>query len=162
MSDESLLAGKPILIVDDEPDVLETLEDLLAMCRITTATNFEDGKALLEQENFAMAILDIMGVYGYDLLQIAQENNVTAVMLTAHAVSPDNVKKSYQEGAAYYVPKEEMINIETILNDILLAQAEGRDTWGNWFDRFSRFCERKFGPQWQQDDQKFWDKFPFH
>ena len=29
---ESLLDGKRVLIVDDEPDVLATLEDLLSMC----------------------------------------------------------------------------------------------------------------------------------
>ena len=32
MKDSNLLEGKKILIVDDEPDVLETLEDLLSMC----------------------------------------------------------------------------------------------------------------------------------
>ena len=28
----SLLDGKKILVVDDEPDVLESLEELLSMC----------------------------------------------------------------------------------------------------------------------------------
>ena len=32
MADAKLLDGKKILIVDDEPDVLDTLEDLLSMC----------------------------------------------------------------------------------------------------------------------------------
>ena len=36
------LAHKRLLIVDDEPDVLETLEDLLPMCELVTATSFED------------------------------------------------------------------------------------------------------------------------
>ena len=32
MSDTNLLEGKKILIVDDEPDILAVLEDLLDMC----------------------------------------------------------------------------------------------------------------------------------
>ena len=59
------LEGKRILIVDDEPDVLDTLADLLPMCVVTKASNFEQAKDLLESQYFDMAILDIMGVQGY-------------------------------------------------------------------------------------------------
>jgi CheY-like chemotaxis protein len=34
MEKQNLLAGKRILIVDDEPDVLETLADLLVECKV--------------------------------------------------------------------------------------------------------------------------------
>jgi hypothetical protein len=34
MSTESPLKGKTILAVDDEPDVLATLEELLGMCQV--------------------------------------------------------------------------------------------------------------------------------
>ena len=34
--DKTLLDGMRILIVDDEPDVLETLEDLLYACDVVT------------------------------------------------------------------------------------------------------------------------------
>jgi CheY-like chemotaxis protein len=33
MSDTALLEGKKVLVVDDEPDVLEVIADLLKMCR---------------------------------------------------------------------------------------------------------------------------------
>ena len=39
--DQKILEGKRILIVDDEPDVLETLLELLDMCNIDTAPDFE-------------------------------------------------------------------------------------------------------------------------
>ena len=42
MSDSSLLDGKKILIVDDEPDVLEVLEELLSMCEVVKASTFEE------------------------------------------------------------------------------------------------------------------------
>ena len=162
MAEKYLLDGKRILIVDDEPDVLETLEDLLPMAHITTAASFREAKARLESEPFDLTILDIMGVAGYDLLKIAVDQKITAVMLTARALGPQNVKKSFKEGAAYYIPKEEMIHIETHLIDILEAQEKGRSTWGNWFERMAAYCEKNFRPGWQKEDKIFWEKFPFH
>ena len=129
MASKSLLDNKKILIVDDEPDVLESLLELLSMCEVVKASTFEDAKELLESQDFDMAILDIMGVDGYGLLEIAKDRNVIAVMLTAHALSPDNVTRSYEEGAASYVPKDEMANITTFLNDILEAKEKGKGFW---------------------------------
>jgi DNA-binding response OmpR family regulator len=80
---DKLLEGKRILIVDDEPDVLDSLEDLLPMCVVTKASTFDQAKALLEDQYFDMAILDIMGVEGYELLKICNEKRVIGVMLTA-------------------------------------------------------------------------------
>jgi len=159
MADEGMLEGKKVLIVDDEPDVLETLEDLLPMCEVTKATSFDEGKDLLETQYFDMAILDIMGVDGYKLLEIAKEREVIAVMLTAHALSPENTVRSYKEGAASYIPKEEMANITTFLVDILEAREKGKNLWWRWFDRFASYYENKFGPDWQKGDEDFWKHF---
>lgn len=149
MSTNRLLEGKRVLIVDDEPDVLDTLEDLLSMCEVISVTTFKDAKAMLDQQLFDIAILDIMGVDGYKLLEIANEKNVICVMLTAHAISPDSVVKSYENGAGSFVPKEEMVNITTFLNDILEAKEKGKNLWWRWFDRLADYCEKKFGPDWQ-------------
>jgi len=163
MTEENLLDGKKILIVDDEPDVLETLEELLPMCDISTAATFDEAIKLLETENFDMAILDIMGVDGYRLLDIANQQKTTAVMLTAHALTPENIVKSYKEGAAYFVPKEEMHRITTFLNDILKAKQKGKSTWLNWLEMLTdAYWEKKFGPDWKKSDKEFWDKFPDH
>jgi len=163
MTEENLLDGKKILIVDDEPDVLETLEELLPMCDISTATTFDEAKELLEGQIFDLAILDIMGVDGYQLLDIANQQKTTAVMLTAHALTPENIVKSHKEGAAYFVPKEEMSRITTFLNDILKAQKKGKSTWLNWLEMLTdAYWEKKFGPDWKKSDKEFWDKFPDH
>ncbi|MDP2862251.1 MAG: hypothetical protein Q8N95_05610 [Desulfobacterales bacterium] len=45
-------------------------------------------------ETFDIAILDIMGVNGYELLALARQHQVISVMLTARALSPEDVKKS--------------------------------------------------------------------
>ncbi len=151
MSDTNLLEGKKILIVDDEPDVLDVLEEMLDMCEVVKATSFDEAKKYLESDDFDMAILDIMGVDGYKLLHIAKQRNITAVMLTAHALSPDNVTRSYEEGAASYVPKDEMANITTFLNDILEAKEKGKGFWWRWLDRFESYFDKKFGPDWQKE-----------
>ena len=126
MEKQDLLDGKRILIVDDEPDVLDTLEDLLTMCRITKAATFEQAKALLEDQYFDMAILDIMGVHGYKLLEICNEKRVIGVMLTAYAMTPEDIKRSYESGAASFVPKEKMAEITTYMTDIYEAKEKGK------------------------------------
>lgn len=152
---DDLVSGKRILIVDDEPDVLETLEQLLPMCEVVKASRFEEARALLESQYFDIAILDIMGVDGYGLLAIANERDVLGVMLTAHALSADNVLKSYKEGAAAYLPKVEIRKIVVFLNDVLEAQQEGKHLWSRWFDRLSSFFDRKFGEEWKERDKEF-------
>jgi DNA-binding NtrC family response regulator len=162
MTSENRLDGKKILIVDDEPDVLETLEELLSMCDVSKATSFEEAKELLEFEYFDLAILDIMGVEGFDLLEIARERGVIAVMLTAHALSPENIVKSYKEGAASYLPKEEMANICTFLEEILEAKEKGKHFWWRWLDRWGGYYDKKFGEDWKDKDKDFWDKFRYY
>jgi DNA-binding NtrC family response regulator len=160
MVNEDRLKGKRILVVDDEPDVLEILEELLDMCEVVKATNFEDAKERLETQHFDMAILDIMGVSGYYLLGIANEKKVIAVMLTAHALTPEDIMRSYREGAASYVPKDQITHITTFLSDILEAKEKGRHSWWRWFERLSNaYWEKKFGPSWKDRDKEFWEKF---
>jgi CheY-like chemotaxis protein len=150
MEKEDILKGKRILIVDDEPDILETLDDLLPMCMVTEAASFDAAKELLENQYFDIAILDIMGVDGYELLEICNQKQVIAVMLTAYAMTPDDIKKSYNNGAASFVPKEKMIDITDYLADIYEAKENGKNLWWRWFDRLANYCENKFGPDWQK------------
>jgi DNA-binding NtrC family response regulator len=161
MAKRDLLEDKRILIVDDEPDILETLEELLTMCEIIKATNFEEAKELLTTQYFDIAILDIMGVNGYALLDIATKRDVITIMLTAHALSPENIVKSYKEGAASYIPKDEMTNIDVFLNDALEAKKNGKNLWWRWYERMGSFCEKRFGPKWKDKDKEFWDKFMY-
>jgi DNA-binding response OmpR family regulator len=154
----SLLNFRRILLVDDEQDVLDTLESLLPMCDVIKASNFEAARDLLEVEYFDIALLDIMGVDGYKLLEIANRRKVLAVMLTAHALSPEDTLKSQKEGAAYYVPKEKMGEIATYLEDVLDAAEKGKNPWVRWFDRFAAYYDFKFGRKWRNQDKEFWER----
>ena len=153
------LTGKRILAVDDEPDVLESLRELLPMCDIVEATRFEEAEKLLQEQTFDIAILDIMGVEGYRLLDMLRERDTITVMLTAHALSVKDTVKSFKKGAASYVPKEEMSNIEVYLQDVLEAREEGRPFWSRWLERFASYYDDKFGPDWQDREKEFWEKF---
>jgi len=148
--DENLLSGKRVLVVDDDLDVLETIEELLSICRVEKASTFDEAKGLLESQDFDIAILDIMGVRGYELLQICNTRGVTGVMLTANAMTPENVKKSFEQGAASFLPKEEMSRIPVFLEDILEAKEKGKSLWWKWFDRLADYFDSKFGPDWQE------------
>ena len=160
MASEDRLSGKHVLIVDDEPDVLETLEGLLPMCRVSKASNFSEAEKLLRDQQFDIAVLDIMGVDGYKLLEIAKKRKIIPVMLTAHALSLENTIKSYREGAASYIPKDEMSKISTFLNDILEAKEKGQSSWWRWLDRLGSYYEKKFGRDWKDKDADFWRNFP--
>lgn len=161
MKRDDLLKGKKILIVDDEPDILDTLEDSLYMCDITKANSFNEAIDLLKSMHFDLAVIDIMGVDGYKILEIANEKKILSVMLTAHALNPENIVKSYKEGAASYIPKDKMGDITIFLTDILEAKEKGKHFWWCWLERLDSYCEKKFGEDWKNIDKEFWDDFGY-
>jgi len=158
---ENLLEGKKILIVDDEPDVLDTLEELLPLCQVVKAGTNAEARKHLEEEEYDLVILDIMGVDGYTLLPLANRKKVLAVMLTANALSVQDTVQSFKLGAAYYVPKEKMGEITTYLQDILEAQQKGKSLLRRWMERMESYYDKRFGAEWKKDDPEFWDKFPY-
>ena len=159
MKPEKVIAGRYILIVDDEKDVLDTLVDLLDMCKLDTASTFEEGKRMLEKNRYDIAVLDIMGVDGYELLKIANSRHIPAVMLTAHALSSDDLERSAREGAAYYAPKDKINDIASFLADVIKAIEEGKSSWGKMFDRLANYYDKRFhGTDWREKRRAFWDE----
>ena len=85
---KSNIEGKRILVVDDEPDILETIEDILIDSDVETARDFQSAVRKIEQNRYDLAILDIMGVNGLQLLELTVSKEIPTVMLTAHAINP--------------------------------------------------------------------------
>lgn len=156
MDHKKILKGKRVLIVDDEKDILDFMTELLDMCKIDRASTFEEARDLLESNSYHIAVLDIMGVRGYDLLDIAKKRGIPALMLTAHALSKENLKKSFKKGAAYYVPKDKISQIDVFVADVLEAVDENKNVWVKWYERLSGFCDQRFGPDWREEDPEFW------
>jgi len=155
----NILDGKRILAVDDEPDVLDTLQDMLedfADLTFDRATDYETGYHLLRSWTYDLVILDIMGVRGFDLLNAAVHLGFPAVMLTAHAVSVEALKKSVDLGARAYLPKERMVELVPFLEDVL-TMSHGA-VWRRVFKRLGGFFDTTFGPKWQKGEQEFWEE----
>ncbi len=159
MDPQKIIRGRRILIVDDEQDILDTLIELLSECRIDTATTFEEGKSLLESRKYDVAVLDIMGVRGFDLLDIALNRNIPALMLTAHALTEENLKRSAEDGASYFVPKDEIHRIQIFVADVIDAREKHKNAWVKWFERLGGFYDRRFvGPDWREKEREFWER----
>ena len=155
----NILKNRRVLLVDDEPDVLETLEELLDMCDTHTASSFDEAVGCLKANDYDAAILDIMGVRGHSLLKITRKKDIPAIMLTAHALTPDNLKASVEEGADAYVPKDKMVDIALFLSDVLTARKQGKKANASWFSMLHPLFDRLFGEDWRKGDDAFWDEF---
>jgi DNA-binding NtrC family response regulator len=159
MEPELSLKNKRLLIVDDEPDILETLVELLDTCVVDTAPSYETAMKFIEKNTYDAAIFDIMGVRGLDLLKAAVTRGIPVLMLTAHALDPDTLVSSIRAGARAYVPKDEMADIKTYLLDLLEAREDANHKHFRWFARLKPFFDRKFGRGWREKDRSFWDDF---
>jgi len=160
MDPKKILLGKKVLIVDDEKDVLDSLIELLDLCKIDAANSFEEAKDFLKRYDYDIVVLDIMGVKGFDLLEIAKNRGIPSLMLTAHDLSEESLKKSAEDGASYYVPKNEMDKIAIFVADVLEAKEKKKNPWVRWFDRLGGTFDKIFtGPSWREREKEFWDNF---
>ena len=157
MSNESPLRGKVVLVVDDEPDILETVEDLLDMCEVHKAQDFDTALRLILSNSYDAVILDIMGVNGFELLKNSVARDFPTLMLTAHAVTPEALSKSMKYGAVSFLPKELMKDIEEILEDVVLGGGK-RLWWLKSLEKTGPYFDEKFGPDWK-DKNKFFKEF---
>lgn len=159
MESNDILIGKRILAVDDEPDVLDSLREILEECEVETASTFTTAGELLASKDYDAVLLDIMGVRGFDLLQIAAERGIPALMLTAHGLNPENLVGSITLGAKAYIPKEKMDEIDVYLKALFIDREEGLANSRSWFDRLSSYFDERFGYGWKNKHKKFWEEF---
>jgi CheY-like chemotaxis protein len=159
---ESILDGKRILAVDDEQDVLAVLEEEILTtcpnCKVDKATTYEEAANKLRSQIFDIVILDIMGVRGFDLLDLAVGRNLPVAMLTAHALNPEALKHSIQRGARAYLPKEKLGEIVPFLEDIFL-ETDTLSGWAKLMNKLEGYLNSRWGEYWQRKDEKFWKEF---
>lgn len=141
--------SKKILAVDDEPDVLEVVEDALNGHEVSKATDFDTARRLLVTETYDLVILDIMGVRGLDLLDIAVERGFPAVMLTANALDPGHIMQSILRGAASFIPKEDIDNLDELVSELFRMLEEGESTWIHTMKRLAPLLDERFTPDWR-------------
>lgn len=101
-----------ILVVDDEQDILELVEPMLAAnsYEVLKALSGEEAITLAENSSPDLILLDIMmpGLDGIETARRLKQNEKTAkipiIMLTA-LVNSDNVGRSLEAGAVDYISK---------------------------------------------------------
>jgi CheY-like chemotaxis protein len=160
---QSVLENKRVLAVDDEPDVLDVIREEIMLaaptCVFEMATTFEKANELLASWTYDLLVLDIMGVRGFDLLENAtvREYPIPTVMLTAHAFSPDALKKSIELGARAYLPKDKLGALVPFLEDVLTY--EYGPVWKRLMKDIEGVFSKAWGPYWRKPDDAFWETF---
>ena len=155
----NLLKGKQILAVDDEQDVLDILREELDEhgVEFDSALAYEEAIQRLASLTYDLVILDVMGVRGFELLEYASAKQIPVVMLTAHALSPQSLKKSIELGARAYLPKDQLGRIAPFLEDVLTLNY--RSAWKTIFAKLGSVFGKHFGPDWRKSEKEFWEKF---
>ncbi|RRN77699.1 response regulator [Pseudoxanthomonas sp. SGD-10] len=108
---EEVLKGKRILIVDDDPSIVMSLEFLLRKSgsEVYIAIN---GKEAIEQVDINrpdMVLLDIMmpGIDGYQVCEFVKQNysqNIKVIFISAKSRDED-IKLAYAKGADLFIIK---------------------------------------------------------
>ena len=157
----SILSGKKILAVDDEPDVLTVLEEEIMGacpdCKFEKATTYEKAAELIKSNSYDVVILDIMGVRGFDLLALSVSRNLRVAMLTAHALTADALKRSFEMKARAYLPKEKLGEIVPFLEDVL--QYDYLPGWKRLFEKLKGFFDTKFESDWEKKSGLNWQEW---
>jgi DNA-binding NtrC family response regulator len=157
----SVLSGKKILAVDDEPDVLTVLEEEIMGacpdCKFDKVTSYEKAAELIKANSYDVVILDIMGVRGFDLLALSVSRNLRVAMLTAHALTPEALKRSFEMKARAYLPKEKLGEIVPFLEDVL--KYDYLPGWKRLFEKLKGFFDTKFESDWEKKSGINWKEW---
>lgn len=123
--DNSFLHTKKILLVDDEPELLKMVSDILkedGFQNIVTAASMTDGIAVCLEAHPDLAVLDVMLPDGNGFLLLEQLRNFTdipVIFLTAKDEAPDRLE-GLGHGADDYIvkpflPQELLFRIYAVL-----------------------------------------------
>ena len=153
MEPSKILQDKIVLVVDDEVDVTDTVEEVLDMCFIRKANDYDTARQLLLSFTFDIVILDIMGVNGFELLKLSVKRGFPTIMLTAYALTPEALEKSIKLGAVSFLPKEKMSELDDFIADVVLKG--GQPVWQKLFDKLGGFFNKQFGTDWRQQNVFF-------
>jgi len=142
------LKDKKVLVVDDEPDIVETVAEMLDTSQVHKAVDYDTALQSLKNDTYDIVVLDIMGVDGFELLKVSVERGFPTVMLTANALTSGALAKSTDLGASGFIPKEKMWKLKEFLEVVLLEG--GRAAWKEIIDQFEPLFNKTFGLDWKE------------
>jgi DNA-binding NarL/FixJ family response regulator len=98
-----------------------------------------------------------MGVRGFDLLRIAAAKKIPVVMLTAHSLTPESLKKSIELGARAFLPKDKLGKLAPFIKDVITLRYH--QAWKSILSRLGGAFGKSLGPEWRTSEEEFWKKF---
>ena len=148
--EESVLKNKVILAVDDDPDILMVLEEEILEacpgCLFQKATTYKEAVEKMISWTYDAVILDVIGVRGINLLELAQSRRFPVGLLTTYPLTPETLRLPAQVAARAYLPKERIGEIVPFLEDVLRYQ--NLPEWRILFNKITRFLGKEIERDW--------------
>lgn len=121
-----------VLVVDDEPDILETIEDLLEdqVGAFLEAKSFEQAGTVLSTGDVDLAVLDLMGVRGIDLVR-AFAPKLPCIVITGQTLRPVTVEWMREVGVRAYLPKTLITDLPRCAR-MVLETPDSMHLWELW------------------------------
>jgi hypothetical protein len=82
---------------------------------------------------------------------------MNAVMLTAHAFNPGFIMQSVMRGAISFIPKEDLDNLDRLVEDLLGLIEKGESTWAYTMNRLAPLLDARFHPDWRLAYKDVWE-----
>lgn len=132
---DPILAGRNILVVDDEEFIRQTIADVVKKqgCVADTAHDGREAKALLSQRRYDLVISDIKLPHanGYDIFTTARsiDKNIPVILMTGFGYDPNHsVVRANREGltAVLYKP----FKVEQLLGEVRRALEQSKKVDG--------------------------------
>ena len=125
------MTGKPILIVDDEPIVRESIRDWLkdAGYQVATAETGEQALEMVQKEDYGVVVLDVRlpGRTGLTVLKElkATKPNIKAIVITAYPTTEMSLEAMKLGAVDYLVKPIAPDDLERLIREALV-ELEGQ------------------------------------
>lgn len=136
---DPLLSGKHVLVADDEPNIRQTIRDILTKhgCEVDVAKDGYEACTFLDQNSYDLVVSDIKMPYrnGYEIYAAAQRVNrqTPVVLMTGFGYDPSHsIVRASQEGLAAVLFKP--FKVEQFLEEVRKALASPASTQANNHD----------------------------
>lgn len=126
---DPLLAGKRMLVIDDEQIIRDTVRDVLAKfgCSVDTARDGDEATALINQQPFDLVLTDIRmpGKTGYEVFKAVREVSPSCpvIFMTGFGYDPSHsIIRAEPEGLSAVLFKP--FKVDELLKEVRAAMAE--------------------------------------
>ncbi len=155
MQTNSFLKDKQILAVDNEWDVIETIQDVLSGACLDVTRNHERALEKIELTQYDLAILDIMDDHGFLLLEECVKRDIPAIILISVTAPRELLMKAVKKGAVSYLAKKHLDELGTLIHQLFSSQNQGNPAWKVMFKKLKGYNKR-FKDKMEDINGDFW------